>query len=219
MYNYAAAINRDSDAVEVPTLNRRCNVWKNGRHWCSRSGVEVLVEVIEQNTMVLLLMQCIQGQEMECVKLCSAIIRKILAAKDKFCSQVEMQEYFLDASDVSSYPTSVDKLAKVEMKEVIKTAQDAAPCILHQGGMISLNKLLYFEPYSALGKKLLTSIFDPENNDKKVPTEMLHEISTLHHPALQQFVHMLQVPSLFIMNSGKAILLLYCTMFLYTGKA
>ena len=195
VFNYAAAINRDSDAVEVPALNRRCNVWKNGTRWCSRSGVEVLVEVIEQNTMVLLLMRCIQDQEMECVKLRSAIIKKILAAKDKFCSQVEMQEYFLDASDITSYPTSVDKLTKVEMSEVIKTAQDAAPCILHQDGMISLNKLLYFEPYSTLGMKLLTSIFDPENNDKKVPTEMLHEISTLCHPALQHFTHMLQVPS------------------------
>ena len=195
VFNYAAAINRDSDAVGVPALNRSCDVWKNGTHWCSRSGVEVLVEVIEQNTMVLLLMRCIQDQEMECVKLRSAIIRKILAAKDKFSSQVEMQEYFLNASDVSSYPTSVDKLTKVEMSEVIKTVQDAAPCILYQGGMISLNKLLYFEPYSTLGEKLLTSIFDPDNNDKKVPTEMLHEISTLCHPTLQHFTHMLQVPS------------------------
>jgi len=195
VFNYAAAINRDSNAVEVPALNRRCNVWKNGTRWCSRSGVEILVEVIEQNTMVLLLMRCFQDQEMECVKLRSAIIRKILAAKDKFCSQVEMQEYFLNVSDITSYPTNVDKLTKVEMKEVIKTVQDAAPCILHQGGMISLNKLLYFEPYSTLGMKLLTSIFDPENNDKKVPTEMLHEISTLCHPALQHFTHMLQVPS------------------------
>jgi len=206
VFSYAAAINQDSDPVEnsdtvkdmdlvkVSGLNRICDVWKNGTHWCTRDGVEVLVEVIEQNTMVLLLMRCVQGQEMECVKLRSAIVRKILAAKEKFCSQVEMQEYFLDASDVSSYPTSVDKLAKVDMKEVIKTVQDAAPCILHQGGMISLNKLLYFEPYSTLGKELLNFIFDSENNDKKVPTETLLKISTLRHPALQHFTHMLQVP-------------------------
>ena len=206
VFSYAAAINQDSDPVEnsytvkdtdlvkVSGLNRICDVWKNGTHWCTRDGVEVLVEVIEQNTMVLLLMRCVQGQEMECVKLRSAIVRKTLAAKEKFCSQVETQEYLLDASDVSSYPTSVDKLAKVDMKEVIKTVQDAAPCILHHGGMISLNKLLYFEPYSTLGKELLSLIFDPKNNDEKVPTETLLKISTLRHPALQHFTHMLQVP-------------------------
>ena len=195
VFSYAAASSQDLDTVEVPTLKRICDIWKNGAHWCTRSGVEVLVEVIEQNTVVLLLMQCVEGQEMECVKLRSAIIKNILAAKEKFCSQVEMQEYFLKASGVSSYPTSIDKLTKVEMNEVIKTVQDAAPCILHQGGMTSLNKLLYFEPYSTLGKKILTSIFDPENKDKIVPTEILLEISTLCHPALQHFTHMLQVPS------------------------
>ena len=61
--------------------------------------------------------------------------------------------------------------------------------------MIPLDKLLYFEPYSTIGKELLTSIFDPENNDKIVPTEILLEISTLHHPALQHFTQVLQVPS------------------------
>ena len=195
MFSYAAANSQDSSTTKVPTLKRRCDVWKNGTHWCTRSGVEVLVEVTEQNTVMLLLMRCVQGQEMECVKLRSSIIGKILTAKGKFCSQVEMQEYFFNASDITSYPTSVDNLAKVEMSEVIKTVQEAAPCILHEGGMISLDKLLYFEPYSTLGKKLLTSIFDPENNDKKVPTEILLEISTLRHPALQHFTHMLQVPS------------------------
>ena len=193
VFSYAAAISNDSDPVGVPALKRICDIWKNGTHWCTRGGVEVLVEVIEQNTVVRLLMRCIRGQEMECVKLRSAIIRKILTIKEKFCPQVEMQEYFLNASDIASYP-NVNQFGKVEMKEVTETVQDAAPCILHQGGMISLDKLLYFEPYSTLGRKLLTLIFDPENNDKKVPTEILMEISTLRHPALQHFTQMLQVP-------------------------
>ena len=195
VFNYAAAISQDSDTVRVPGLKRKCDIWKNGTHWYSRDGVEVLVEVIEQKTVILLLMRCIQDQEMECVKLRSAIIRKVLAAKEKFCSQIEMQEYFLKASDITSYPTSIDKLTKVEMSEVIKTVQEASRCILHEGGMIPLDKLLYFEPYSTIGRKLLTSIFDPENNDKIVPTEILLEISTLRHPTLQHFTHVLQVPS------------------------
>ena len=196
VFSYAAAISQDSDTVEVSGLNRICDVWKNGTHWCSRSGVEVLVEVIKQNTVVLLLMRCVKGQEMECVKLRSAVIRKILAAKEEFCSQVEIQEYFLKASDVSSYPTSVNKLAKVYMSEVINTVNEGAQCILdHHGRMVLLDELLYFEPFSKLGKKLITAIFDPENNDKEVSKETLKDISDLHHTALQQFVHMLQVPS------------------------
>ena len=196
VFSYAAASSQDPDPTEIPTLKRICDVWKNGIHWCSRSGVEVLVEVTEQNTMVLLLMRCVKGQEMECVKLRSAVIRKILAAKEEFCSQVEIQEYFLKASGVSSYPTSVHKLPKVYMSEVVNTVNEAAQCILdHHGRMILLDELLYFEPFSKLGKELITAIFDPENNDKEVSKETLKDISDLHHVALQQFVHMLQVPS------------------------
>ena len=196
VFSYAAASSQDPDPTEIPTLKRICDVWKNGIHWCSRSGVEVLVEVTEQNTMVLLLMRCVKGQEMECVKLRSAVIRKILAAKEEFCSQVEIQEYFLKASGVSSYPTSVHKLPKVYMSEVVNTVNEAAQCILdHHGRMILLDELLYFEPFSKLGKKLITAIFDPENNDKEVSKETLKDISDLCHAALQQFIHMLQVPT------------------------
>ena len=69
VFSYAAAISNDSDPVGVPVLKRICDIWKNGTHWCTRGGVEVLVEVIEQNTVVRLLMRCIQGQEIECVLL------------------------------------------------------------------------------------------------------------------------------------------------------
>jgi len=57
------------------------------------------------------------------------------------------------------------------------------------------DRLLYFEPYSSLGKDLLTSFFDPENSTKEVPTEVLLKISILRHRALQQIVYMLQVPN------------------------
>ena len=67
---------------------------------------------------------------------------------------------------------------KVEMREVAKTVRDVTPCILyHRSKTITLDRLLYFEPYSTLGKDLLTSFFDSENS------------------TLQQFVYMLQVPN------------------------
>ena len=76
----------------------------------------------------------------------------------------------------------------------INTVCDATPCILyHRSKTVPLDRLLYFEPYSTLGKDLLTSFFDPENSAKKVLREVL-KFSSLHHRALQQFVYMLQVP-------------------------
>jgi len=197
VFNYAAVIDEDSKVMEGFALKRRCDIWKNGTHWCSRCGVEVLVEVTEQKSVVLVLMRCFQGHEMECVKLRSAIIRKILAAKEKFCPQVEVKEYFINTSDLECYPNmDITAIVKIEMREVAKTIRDATPCILyHRSKSIQLDRLLHFEPYSALGKSLLTSVFDPDNSNKKVPTDVLLQISKLRHPSLQCFVHMLQVPN------------------------
>ena len=199
VFNYAASVSQVSDTVpgctELPTLKRQCNIWKNGTHWCTRGGVEVLVEVIEQNTVVLLLMRCIQGQEMECIKLRSAIVGKILATKEKFCPRVEVQEYFPIASGIASYPKlDITAAVKVEMREVAKTIQEGTPCVLYHGEMVSLEKLLYFEPYSTLGEDLLSSLFHPDNCNKVLPSEFLMKISTLRYPALQHFISMLQIP-------------------------
>ena len=108
---------------------------------------------------------------------------------------MEINEYFIDNSDLANYP-NMDITAPIEMREVTKTICDATPCILyHQSKMVPLDRLLYFEPYSTLGKSLLISLFDPENSCKKIPTEVLLKISHLRHRALQYFVCMLQVPN------------------------
>ena len=197
VFSYAAVVDEESDTVEAFGLKRRCDIWKNGTQWCSRCGVEVLVEVIEQNSVVLFLMQCLQGQELECVKLRSAIIGKILAAKEKFCPQVEVKEYFINSSDVACYPNlDITAAVKVEMREVAKTVCDAERSILyHRSKSVLLDRLLYFEPYSKLGKHLLTSVFDPKSSNNKVPSDILLEISSMNHHALRYFVCMLQVPN------------------------
>ena len=197
VFSYAAVVDEESDTVEAFGLKRRCNIWNNGTQWCSRCGVEVLVEVIEQNSVVLLLIRCFQGQEMECVKLRSAIIARIIAAKEKFCPRVDVKEYFITASDFVCYPNlDITAAVKVEMREVAKTVRDATPCLLyHRSNTVPLDRLLYFEPYSTLGKDLLTSVFDPENSNKKVPTEVLLKISSLRHRALQCFACLLHVPN------------------------
>ena len=50
------------------------------------------MEVVEQNTAVVLVMGCSQGDEMACNKLQSDVIRTILQAKQQFCGAVEMRE-------------------------------------------------------------------------------------------------------------------------------
>jgi len=110
---------------------------------------------------------------MECIKLRSAIIGKVLAAKEKFCPRVDVKEYFINTSELACYSNmDITATVKVEIREVTNTVRDATQCILyHRSKTVPLDRLLYFESYSTLGKDLLTSFFDPENSAKKVPRE------------------------------------------------
>ena len=38
--------------------HRHCNIWKNGIHWQCTNDVEVIVEVVEQSTSVLIIIGC-----------------------------------------------------------------------------------------------------------------------------------------------------------------
>ena len=59
-------------------LERKCVIWKNGVFWGTANGVEALVEVIEQNTVVIVLVRSLTGHEMEAVKLRSAVVKEVL---------------------------------------------------------------------------------------------------------------------------------------------
>ena len=75
---------------DLPVLQRKCSIWKNGIYWGSRKGVEALVEIKDppQNKEVVVMLRCGSGQEVECARLRSTIIEMVLEAKEKLCSKV-----------------------------------------------------------------------------------------------------------------------------------
>ena len=87
---------------ELPTLQRKCQIWKSGINWGNRYGVQTLVKVVEQNRAVVLLMQCSDLQA-ECFQLRSAVLQKIRSTAAEFCPRVQMVESFLDPSE-ATYP-------------------------------------------------------------------------------------------------------------------
>ena len=87
---------------EVPSLQCKCFIWKNGIYWGDEFGVETLVEVVEQNRVVVLL-RCPEVKS-ECLQLRSLLIQKVLAAAREFCSKVSTIESFINPSDTTQYP-------------------------------------------------------------------------------------------------------------------
>ena len=154
-------------------IQRECNVWKNGIHWLNMDGVEAIVEVVEQNTAVVFVVGCSQGDEMACIKLQSDVIRTILQTKQQFCGAVEMRECLIDPKELLNYPLkccqelvvfSVGRVATAiaEQKKYVTSKQGQ-----HQN-KISLTEILPHDPYVKLNKTFISYLFDQSHNENSV---------------------------------------------------
>ena len=145
-------------STDVPSLQRKCAIWKNGIYWGDRNGTETLVEIAEQNRVVVL-MRCPKVKS-ECLQLRSLLIQKVLAAAREFCSKVSTVESFINPSDTTQYPLKpTSQLALYDMTEVASAVATGASSVVHDPGRpVSLDSLLSFEPYADLGEANLREL-------------------------------------------------------------
>ena len=87
-------------ADDHPAIQRQCALWKNGISWIDEDGMEILVE-IEQNQAVAFLMRCTVDKEADKThktraiqSLKFSIIQKVLKTKEELCPQVGTEEFF-----------------------------------------------------------------------------------------------------------------------------
>jgi hypothetical protein len=144
-------------SIQSPNVNplvikRYCSVWYNGMYWQEESGVKTIVDVINTRTLVLL-MQCFHGCEIELVKRRSQVMSIILSAKQEFCSEAEVLEYFIHPKCVTHPLVNLESVQNelFPFPRVKATIEKKQPCVINEHDKsIKLEDLLYFEPYSQL---------------------------------------------------------------------
>ena len=145
---------KEESQIQEVVIKRLCSVWKNGIYWQEETSVKTVVEIINNNTLVLL-MQCLQGCEIELVKQRSSIISMVLSAKDEYCSKAELREYFLHPKVVAHPLPSLKHVRKhlFPFHQVTKSITQKNPCVINdQNECVTLEELLYFEPFSELSR-------------------------------------------------------------------
>ena len=193
-------------------LDRKCIIWKNGIFWGTPDGVEALVELIEQNTVVIILIRCLDGHEMSAVKLRADVISKVLAVQAKHCPDLRVSEYIINPSSVAKFEESqsvnVLRNDKICIAEVAVSISNGFACVQDtKFRPLNINKnLLHFEPYAGIGKnpELLASLFDPDKANQDISEKDLSEYANLAHEAgatPHQIGHMMSIPSREIQQS------------------
>ena len=82
---YADKKEREKGSLMNIILKRDCKLWRNGIHWLEQSGIDVIIDIVSQRTL-LLLMQCPQGSEVHLIERRSQIISMVFEVKEEFCS-------------------------------------------------------------------------------------------------------------------------------------
>ena len=150
----------------LPFLQRKCSIWKNGIYWGSRKGVEALVEIRDppNNTEVVVMLRCMSGQEVECARLCSTVIQIVLKAKEKCCHKIPTNEFLLHHSQVNYPFNSPAENDLFGIKEVSRAVLGGEPCVVGStGNTTKLEDVLLFEPYHCLGEENIRELFDEED--------------------------------------------------------
>ena len=196
-FSFAAA-SASSDSSNNQYLFRRCDIWKNGIHWSSRTGVEVLVEVVEQTSAVLMLCRSFEGKEMEAVKLRSAVLKKILDTKEEFCPSTDTDEYLLHPSALkcSGYPDISKPDAKIHISEVAQAVSNGEPCIIDLNQHpIPLEQVLHFDPYLLIGKDSILSLWSEDLSDQELTNDFFMRLSSQLSKFRNQVARVLNVSS------------------------
>ena len=173
-------------------LYRECIIWKNGLSW-SKSGVEVYVEVTNQNQKVFVILRCLDGAELTAIQLRSAVIKEVYAVKAKYGGRTKTTEFIIYNPQLNGDESLTELTQKVTIKELASavTTGPSSPfiqdtsCHTHH-----INKdLLCFEPYSGIDSNLMTTLFDSSKANETVPEETSARISTMLKNAGAQSQH------------------------------
>ena len=165
------------------SLERSCNVWKCGICWSDQSGIEAIIEVVNQKYVIVLtrsLKQLESQTRLTFVR--SQIIKRVLDTKKELCPKVTVKESFLHPNDTTTYPLDFANTKVISVSKVAQAVIKGTFGVLDSDNqMVDLKSgLLCFEPYIGFEQSILDELF---KEDDQVPVEdgFLFEIAKCMH--------------------------------------
>ena len=162
-------------------LHRYCSIWNSGVAW-SKAGVEMYVEMRNQNQNVIVIVQCLEGAELTAVELRSAVIQEVYNVKAKYAARTKTDEFVICNPKFNGDGLLVEPIHKVPMKNLALAIKNGSPYYvgdtLHHQHHINKD-VLCFEPYTGVSHDLMTTLFDSSKANENVSEEIFRNIATL----------------------------------------
>ena len=180
-FHFALIPSKEETNLQVPSIQRKCTVWKNGIFWGNRHGIEALVEILPDNKDVIFLIRGHECKLLEFMELRSQVLLKVRECVNDFCENILITEGLINRSEVAKYPFSPTSIVVLHMTEILKALLTSSTFIVASNGTSYLIKdLLTFEPYFELREKLLQQLCHEYASkcNKKVTDEFISSLSS-----------------------------------------
>lgn len=167
-------------SIEVPStsqslgIHRKCSLWKNGIFWGREFGMETLVEVLKDKSVIVIAR--FQASNIEkCIKHRSKVLSTILECAKEFCPRIfeseEFKESFVDtSSSILQYPfVTFPEKALCTVHDIadalVSDCREPSVVSSATANSIPANEFLSFEPYTEIERSVLHKLWD---NEKEV---------------------------------------------------
>ena len=160
-------------------------IWKSGVSW-KDNGCEVVIEIIENSTGILVVTRCWNDYEVCHCRVRSAVIKTILKVKEDICPQLETEEYIISPKQTNQYPLPhTSSLQVVNICELIRRCShqkyESDVVVLynisamHDSNLLTVADLIGFDPFLMLSKAGLDILFNGQ--DQEMSSETLRDIA------------------------------------------
>ena len=187
-------VETDTPSNDQLVFKRNCHVWKNGICWSDRAGIEVLVEIMDQKS-VIVMFRSLKREDslLRLISIRSLIIKKILSTKDDLCPRITLNESIIRPEYATYYCThSIRHVKSVSISEIAHAVIELKAAVLDSDKqMLDLESgLLHFEPYTDLGRPILEDLFDEDVSklSVEVTDSFLYRISEKVHKNTEYFI-------------------------------
>ena len=158
---------------EVPVLQRKCLIWKNGILWSSGFTVAPLVEMSSDNKAVTVLMQHLNHSLLRGINLRTEIIQKIFQCAKENCPNIEFCESVITSCKAIQYPL------RHPSSEMLVSIQDVARACVKSNvrSLSAIDELLVFEPYIYLGTKIIELLVNEQTANEVISDRFLDSLT------------------------------------------
>ena len=147
---------------DVPSLQKFCSVWKSGICWCNDDGITAHLELCNNKSFTIKIRSEVLTPESLAHR--SKVVSKVLETVKDVCPNIVVVESLINPQEVVNHPLKPSsELTLFSVRDLATAVISQKEAVKSVHRVLSLKRLLQFEPYAGLDLNTLQCIHSNKN--------------------------------------------------------